>query len=185
MNRNKNVSKLELMERRGIVYSLVASGLKAHEIWKKLAPSEVEIQKASKRGEKLVNYYENKGYKDPYGVLEKDIEVAKKKQKELLLSGRVDDARADFIAQQFTIFTRALASKKYSEAIVASENIALARGVDIKKVPQILGDIIVGKKVQQDITQILQPIFESISSEARTELLKALKENESNLSHTS
>jgi predicted Zn-dependent protease len=183
MNRNKNVSKLELIERRGLVYTLVASGLKAHEIWKKLAPTKEEIQKAALRGEKLTNYYENKGYKNPYGVLEKDIEVAKKKQKKLLLDGQIDDARADFIAQQLTIFTRALASKRYSEAITASENIALARGVDIKKVPQILGDVIVGKKIQQDAIQILQPVLESISSDARIELLKAL-ENESNYSST-
>ena len=114
---NQKVSKYEILQRRDSVKGLYGQGLKPTQIFKILSPQ----------------WYENRGYKIPYKVFEKDLWIVKKQDEELLLTGKKDASLAEFIRQQMETYSRALADKDYRTAMEASKNIARGRGINVDK----------------------------------------------------
>ena len=73
------------------------------------------------------------GYLEPVQVVKQDLIFVRERKKQLLLDGDIDQAKVEFIAQQREILQKALANKKYNDAIEASKNILKARGFNVDK----------------------------------------------------
>lgn len=114
-------------------------------------------------------YYQDKGYKDPFKTFWADVIAVRKARKTLLLDGKKDLALQEFIAEQKEIFTRAITDKDYKQAILASVNIARARGVDLNDMPRVM-EIIFGNKVvnSESNTSVIHVLNQKVEGTDKT-----------------